>query len=107
MLTIRGNNVFPTAVEAILREFPEVIEFQFETVTRDAMPQLRIDVETRVGLPNSESDSERFTQLAERITALIHDRLHFRPEIVAAPPQSLPRSELKSRRMRNRKGTEP
>lgn len=106
MLTIRGNNVFPTAVEAILREFPEVIEFQFETVTRDSMPQLRIDVETIIGLPSSASEAEQFALLAERIAAAIHDRLHFRPEIVAVPPQSLPRSELKSRRMRRRRGTE-
>ncbi|RLT05681.1 MAG: phenylacetate--CoA ligase family protein [Planctomycetota bacterium] len=106
MLTIRGNNVFPTAIEAILREFSEVIEFQFETVTRDSMPQLQIDVETTFGLPNSESETEQFTLLVERIAAAIHDRLHFRPEIVAVPPQSLPRSELKSRRMRRRKGTE-
>lgn len=106
MLTIRGNNVFPTAIEAILCEFPEVIEFQFDTVTRDSMPQLRIDIETTIGLPNSESELERFTLLAERIAAAIHDRLHFRPEIVAVPSQSLPRSELKSRRMRSRKGAE-
>ena len=106
MLTIRGNNVFPTAVEAILREFPEVIEFQFDTVIRDSMPQLRIDVETTVGLPNCESELEQFHRLAERIAAAIHDRLHFRPEIVAVPPQSLPRSELKSRRMQSRKGPE-
>jgi len=105
MLTIRGNNVFPTAIEAILREFPEVIEFQFETVTRDTMPQLRIDVETTAGRSSSNSETEAFTQLAERIAAAIHDRLHFRPEIVAAPPLSLPRSELKSRRMRHQKGT--
>ncbi len=107
MLTIRGNNVFPTAVEAILREFPEVIEYQFETVTRDSMPQLRIDVETTIGLSNSESEIKQFTVLAERIAAAIHDRLHFWPEIVAVPPLSLPRSELKSQRMRSRKGTTP
>ena len=107
MLTIRGNNVFPTAVEAILREFPEVIEYQFEAVTRDSMPQLRIDVETTVGFSNSESETKQFTLLAERIVAAIHDRLHFRPEIVAVPTLSLPRSELKSQRMRRRKGTTP
>ena len=106
MLTIRGNNVFPTAVEAILREFTEVIEFQFDTVTRDAMPQLRIEVETNVALPNCNSEMERFNRLAERIAAAIHGRLHFRPEIVAVPPLSLPRSELKSRRMRSRKSPE-
>ncbi len=107
MLTIRGNNVFPTAVEAILREFPEVIEFQFEAVTRGSMPQLRIDIETTVGLSNSESEMKQFALLAERIAAAIHDQLHFRPEIVAVPPLSLPRSELKSQRMRSRKGTTP
>lgn len=102
MLTIRGNNVFPTAVEAILREFPEVIEFQFDTVTRDSMPQLQIEVETTFGLPNTDDQRQEFRRLAERISAAIHDRLHFQPEIIPVPPQSLPRSEMKSRRMRRR-----
>lgn len=100
MLTIRGNNVFPTAVEAILREFPEVIEFQFDTVTRDSMPQLKIEVETTLGIPDTNEQQLRFRRLVERMTAAIHDRLHFQPEIIPVPPQSLPRSEMKSRRMR-------
>lgn len=102
MLTIRGNNVFPTAVEAILREFPEVIEFRFDTVTRDSMPQLQIEIETTMGVPNAEQ-IEEFHAMIDRIESAIHDRLHFRPEIIPVPPHSLPRSELKSRRMKNRK----
>ena len=102
MLTIRGNNVFPTAVEAILREFPEVIEFQFDTVTRDSMPQLQIEIETTFGVPDTDEQQQQFRRLVERITAVIHDRLHFQPEIIPVPPQSLPRSEMKSRRMRRR-----
>lgn len=102
MLTIRGNNVFPTAVEAILREFPEVIEFQFETVTRDSMPQLRIEIETTMGVPNAEQIEELHAMI-DRIKSAIHDRLHFRPEIIPVPPNSLPRSEMKSRRMKSRK----
>jgi phenylacetate-CoA ligase len=103
MLTIRGNNVFPTAIEAILCEFPEVIEFQFETVTRDAMPQLRIELETTIGMADAEDFARQFERLSAQIAAVIHDRLHFRPEIVAVPPGSLPRSDLKSRRLRKRR----
>lgn len=102
MLTIRGNNVFPTAVEAILREFPEVIEFQFDTVTRDSMSQLQIEIETTLGLPNTDDERQQFRRLTDRISAAIHDRLHFQPEIIPVPPQSLPRSEMKSRHMRRR-----
>lgn len=101
MLTIRGNNVFPTAIEAILREFPEVIEFQFHTVTRDSMPQLQIEIETTMGVPDVEQ-IEEFHAMIDRIESAIHDRLHFRPEVVPVPPHSLPRSEMKSQRM-NRK----
>lgn len=105
MLTIRGNNVFPTAVEAILREFPEVIEFQFDTVTRDSMTQLQIEIETTMGVPDVEQAGE-FHAMIDRIESAIHDRLHFRPEIIPVPPHSLARSELKSHRMRKRKWPE-
>ncbi len=105
MLTIRGNNVFPTAIEAILREFPEVIEFQFDTVTRDSMPQLQIEIETTMGVPDVEQAGE-FHAMIDRIKSAIHDRLHFRPEVIPVPPNSLPRSELKSQRMRKRKWPE-
>lgn len=99
MLTIRGNNVFPTAIEAILREFPEVLEFRFQVVTRDSMPQLVIEVETTMGIPDAD-EIERFHAMLDRIETTIHDRLHFTPEIIVAEPNSLPRSEFKSRRLR-------
>ncbi|MFM9965373.1 MAG: phenylacetate--CoA ligase family protein [Planctomycetaceae bacterium] len=101
MLTIRGNNVFPTAIEAILREFPEVLEFQFRTVTRDSMPQLQIEIETTMGIPDVEQ-LEEFHAMIDRIESAIHDRLHFTPEVIPVDTHSLPRSEMKSRRM-NRK----
>ena len=102
MLTIRGNNVFPTAIEAILREFPEVIEFQFKMVTRGSMPQLKIEIHTTMGVPDVE-EIEEFHAMIDRIESAIHDRLHFRPEVIPVEPNSLPRSELKSQRMRRKK----
>ncbi len=43
MLTIRGNNVFPSSLEAILRQFAEVAEYRVEvrTATGNAPPQTR------------------------------------------------------------------
>ncbi len=99
MLTIRGNNVFPTAIEAILREIPEVLEFQFQMVTRNSMPQLVIEVETTMGIPDAD-DIEEFHAMIDRIEAAIHDRLHFTPEVIPVEPNILPRSEFKSRRIR-------
>ena len=101
MLTIRGNNVFPTAIEAILFEFPEVLEFRFNTVTRDSMPQLQIEVETTMGIPDVEQ-LEEFQAMIERIESAIHDRLHFTPEVIPVEPNSLPQSELKSQRLNRR-----
>lgn len=100
MLTIRGNNVFPTAIEAILREFSEVIEFRLSTVTRQAMTELQIEIETTIGIPNTNEEIDQWDELMIRIQNAIHNRLHFRPEILLAEPRSLPRFELKGRRLR-------
>ena len=94
MMTIRGINVFPSAIENILRRFPEVAEFQ-GIVTRE--------MEMQVLLLRLETDALGETEqqgLARRIVAEMHTRLQLRPAIEFAPPGSLPRTEMKSRRFR-------
>ncbi len=97
MLTIRGNNVFPSAIEVILREFPEVLEFSLNVVTREAMPQLVIEIETTFGVPDIE-EAGGMSDLMDRVKNAIHERLHFRPEVIPVEPHSLPRFEHKARR---------
>lgn len=92
MFTIRGNNVFPTAVEAILSEFSEILEYRLEVQSNRAMQELKIEIETR--LKTSDSNAE----LIERVSNTIHERLHFRPQIAAVKPGHLPRFEMKGRR---------
>ena len=94
MITVRGINVFPSAIENILRTFPEVVEFQGE-VTRDReMDELLLRLET-TSLPDDQQRS-----LEEQIASEMHSRLSLRPRLQFMPPGSLPRAELKSRRFR-------
>lgn len=91
MVTIRGNNVFPTSVESVVREFPEVAEFRIVIRTIRAMKHLRLELE-----PASESLAET---LPPRVSRVIKDRLNFTAEVVCVPPGTLPRFELKGRRL--------
>jgi phenylacetate-CoA ligase len=99
MLTIRGNNVFPTAIEAILREFPEIIEYRFNVANDRAMQSLKIELETTLGVPQAPDAHQRQDDLLVRVAAAIHDRLHFQPELLVVAPGSLPRHEMKGRRL--------
>ncbi|MEM9701996.1 MAG: AMP-binding protein, partial [Planctomycetota bacterium] len=49
MVTIRGNNVFPSAVDAVLRTVDGVAEYRVVVTTERAMPHLRIQVEPADG----------------------------------------------------------
>lgn len=92
MVYIRGNNVFPTAVDALLRQFDDVAEYQVEVYKAGAgdMNEMIIRVEP--------TDSARGRELVVAITRKIQDALHLRCAVEAVPPASLPRFELKARR---------
>ena len=94
MLVIRGNNVFPSSVEAIVREQPTVAEFRLIVQTRKAMPHLRLEIEPAASATADQTDAA----VAAIETACI-DRLHFRAEVAAVLPGTLPRYELKARRV--------
>ncbi len=94
MMTIRGNNVFPSSVEAILREFGEVVEYRLVFTTRNQMHHLRIEIEPRPELCGAPVERE----LLGRIGRAIKDRLNFQAELVAVAEGALPRFELKGRR---------
>ena len=96
MLVIRGNNVFPSSVEAVLREFPEVIEFRLAVVKRQEMLQLQIEFETT---PTLSGSGEALDRLLDRLARKFTDRLAFTPELIPVPLDSLPRSEFKRRRV--------
>jgi phenylacetate-CoA ligase len=93
MITIRGNNVFPSSVEAILREFDELVEFRIEVRTVRAMHQILLQLE-----PGPELSEVEASELAKLVRNTIKDRLNFLPEVQIVEQNSLPRFELKCRR---------
>jgi phenylacetate-CoA ligase len=78
-------NVFPTSVEAVVRTF-EVGEFRMVRLRRGALEELRVDVE---------ASEETARAVAEELRL----RLSVRIEARAVPAGSLPRFELKARRV--------
>ncbi|HPF41627.1 MAG TPA: phenylacetate--CoA ligase family protein [Phycisphaerae bacterium] len=99
MVVVRGNNVFPSAIEAILREFNDIAEFRLEVTDARGMSELRILIE-----PISTAEPPA---LVARVMDSIRDRLSFRPVIEAVAPGSLPRFEMKARRLIRRKPDDP
>jgi phenylacetate-CoA ligase len=92
MVTIRGNNVYPSSLEAILRAFPTIAEYRITVQTRRAMQHLHIEIE-----PTAD-EADHSTDLVTTVEKTIKDRLNFHAEITAVAPISLPRFELKGRR---------
>ncbi len=92
MVTVRGNNVFPSSIEAILREFNDVAEFRIHVETKREMNHLRIEVEpaeSRLGLDEFEQEIRR----------TLSNRLGFQCELKLVAVGSLPRFEMKGRRL--------
>ncbi|MDQ3810234.1 MAG: phenylacetate--CoA ligase family protein [Chloroflexota bacterium] len=90
MLIVRGVNVFPSAIEGVLREFAEINEFRIEVSSRRSMDELRVLIDAR---PDVEAS------FPDRVAERLHQRLLLRVPCALAPPGSLPRFELKARRV--------
>jgi phenylacetate-CoA ligase len=90
MLIVRGVNVFPSAIDGIVRRFPAVDEVQIEVFRDGELDEARILVEVGMG-----TASEVCAALQEALRAEVGIRL----PVTIAPPRSLPRFELKARRV--------
>lgn len=91
MAMIRGVNVYPSAVENVVRRFPEVSEFMVEHRIKDAMDEIELLVELEPGVDE---------EVVDRIQARLRDTLSLRIPVRALSPGSLPRYDFKSRRWR-------
>jgi phenylacetate-CoA ligase len=90
MIHIRGNNLYPSALEAVIHRFPNVVEYRVEVDPSESLTTLRIELE-----PTSDSLG---SGLAERVGRAIREELLFRAEVRTVPAGSLPRHEMKARR---------
>jgi phenylacetate-CoA ligase len=87
MLIVRGVNVFPAAIEGIVRRFPAVDEFQIEVYREGALDEVRVLLEVE--------DAAATVAVREAFRVDLGLRL----EVAAVAPRTLPRYELKARRV--------
>ena len=91
MVCIRGVNVYPTAVEAVVRRFPEVTEYRSTVSTHDSLHALGIELELEPGTADQATVSARVAQALKEAMGLSV------PVRVVAT-NTLPRFELKASR---------
>jgi len=90
MLVVRGINIFPGAIDDIVRSFPEVIEYRLTVSTRESLDAISLEIEDRLNSP-------------ERVARELQVRLGLRVEVTTVPIVSLPRFEGKGRRIIDRR----
>ncbi len=94
MLVVRGVNVYPAAVDNILRGFEAVSEYRVAIQNHRSLPELSIEVEAVAEYRND-------TSLTHRLEAALTNAFALRIPVSLAPPGSLPRFEMKARRWVN------
>ena len=95
MKLIRGTNVYPRAVEAIIREYPAIDEFQIYLWRKDdLLDEITIKLDIKPGFEGEWTDLQQ--RLAKDL-AQAHEGLRF--NIERMDYGSLPRFELKARRL--------
>lgn len=90
MVVVRGVNVYPAAVENLVRRHASVDEFRVTITRQREMAEVRIEIECRDGADGLIE--------AEAVRASFASTLGLRPEVTAVPRDTLPRFELKARR---------
>ena len=95
MVTVRGVNVFPSAVDAVLRTFDAVAEYRVTVAGRRAMAELEIEIEPAPDYPEPD-------ELARRVEAKMATVFSLRVPVSPRKPNTLPRFEAKSRRWQRR-----
>jgi phenylacetate-CoA ligase len=91
MIYVRGNNIYPAAIEAIVRRFAGVAEYRLVVDRSGPLADLKIEIE-----PVSAAEGGSLTAEVGRA---VRDELLFRVEVVAVAPGTLPRFELKAKRV--------
>jgi phenylacetate-CoA ligase len=102
MVTVRGTNVYQTAVENILSQI-ETISMHYELVLthEDGNDAMTVRFE-----PEPEIDPAHWEPIAADASERVHKALHVRLRFMPVAPGTLPRFELKTKRIIDRRPKE-
>jgi phenylacetate-CoA ligase len=88
MVIVRGVNIYPSAVEQIVGSCAAVSEYRVRILTKDALPELEVDVEV------TGADSAAVIQ---QLQSEFERAFRLRVPVIVVSSGLLPRSEMKSR----------
>jgi phenylacetate-CoA ligase len=88
MVIVRGVNVYPSAVEAMVRRQQHIVEYRVTLFKRSQMTEMRVEIEAR------KDPEETASKLAKELQSAFNMRVDVQP----VEAQSLPRFEMKARR---------
>jgi phenylacetate-CoA ligase len=91
MIIVRGVNVYPSAVEEIVRGFSEIAEYRVRITQQNSLAELRLEIEPV-------KETRDLEGLLARVGKAFETTLALRVPVSAVPPGTLPRFEMKSKR---------
>ena len=91
MVIIRGVNIFPSAVEQIVRGFAEIAEYQAHVDRSGSLLELRLEIEPHAGCGDGAA-------LAQRLQQSLQAAFNLRVPVKLAAVGALPRYQMKARR---------
>jgi len=91
VVLIRGVNLYPSAVEEVVRSNKGVLEYQVEMRAGTALPELCLKVEVS-------PECEDTARLARHLESSLRNAFALRIPVSIVPGGTLPRSEMKSKR---------
>ena len=91
MVTIRGVNVYPSAVEDVVRRFAEVAEYRATISSSGSLRELAIDIELTPGAPDAPS-------IVARLGAAFRETFGLTVPLRIVGAGSLPRFDMKAQR---------
>ncbi|UCE72850.1 MAG: AMP-binding protein [Methanomassiliicoccales archaeon] len=97
MIVIKGTNVFPSMIEEMVKRCPELgSEFMIVIEVIDGSYELIIQVEPE-GMGKFKRDEEEAVK--KKLAEMVRENIRIRPAVQVKEPGSLPRFEVKSRRV--------
>jgi len=94
MVIVRGVNVYPTAVEEILRRYADVAEYRVHVNRTATLLELRLEIEPTASCADVPA-------LVQEVQRAFQATLHLRLSVAAVAPGTLERFEMKARRWIN------
>ena len=91
MVVVRGVNVYPGAVEDVVRKVSGIAEYQVRISIERSLVELHLDAEPE---PGHRADAD----LTHRLETALRDALALRIPVNVVEPGTLPRFEMKAKR---------